>query len=95
MQNSINYEGESDIYISLSLPGKSYPKDWDFAAPEAILRTTGGAITDLENKELSYNKKNFEQGGIIIATNNKDTHQSTCNQIKKVIRENNLFPFNF
>ena len=22
--------GESDIYISLSLPGKSSPKDWDF-----------------------------------------------------------------
>ena len=28
--------GDSDIYISLSLPGKSSPKDWDFAAPEAI-----------------------------------------------------------
>ena len=37
--------GESDIYISLSLPGKSSPKDWDFAAPEAILKAAGGAIT--------------------------------------------------
>ena len=27
--------GDSDIYITLSLPGKSSPKDWDFAAPEA------------------------------------------------------------
>ena len=27
--------GESNIYICLSLPGKSSPKDWDFAAPEA------------------------------------------------------------
>ena len=30
--------GESDIYISLSLPDKGGPKDWDFAAPEAILK---------------------------------------------------------
>ena len=46
--------GECDIYISLSLPGKSSPKDWDFAAPEAILRAAGGAITNLDNEELSY-----------------------------------------
>ena len=44
--------GESDIYISLSLPGKSAPKDWDFAAPEAILKAGGGAITNLDNKDL-------------------------------------------
>ena len=50
--------GESDIYICLSLPGKSSPKDWDFAAPEAILKAAGGAIT-------------FEQGGIIVASNNE------------------------
>ena len=30
--------GENDIYICLSLPGKSSPKDWDFAAPEIILK---------------------------------------------------------
>ena len=63
--------GESDIYICLSLPGKSSPKDWDFAAPEAILKAAGGAITNLDNEELSYGKSNFEQGGIIVASNNK------------------------
>ncbi len=31
-------QGESDIYICLSLPGKSSPKDWDFAAPDSILK---------------------------------------------------------
>ena len=45
--------GECDIYISLSLPGKSSPKDWDFAAPEAILKAAGGAITNLNNEELN------------------------------------------
>ena len=48
--------GESDIYISLSLPEKSTPKDWDFAAPEALLKMSGGAVTDLYNKELIYGK---------------------------------------
>ena len=34
--------GDSDIYLSLSLPGESSPKDWDFAAPEAILKPAWG-----------------------------------------------------
>ena len=79
--------GDSDIYISLSLPGKSCPKDWDFAAPEAILRAAGGSITDLENNDLSYNKKDFRQGGIIIASNNKKTHGNICSQIKEIIQK--------
>ena len=53
--------GESDIYISLSLPGKSSPKDWDFAAPEAVLRTAGGSITTLNNGELIYNSQGYNQ----------------------------------
>ena len=85
--------GESDIYISLSLPGQSCPKDWDFAAPEAILRSFGGAITNLDNEELTYNKVNYDQGGIIIASNDKKTHESKCKQIKEIIKEFNLFPF--
>ena len=84
--------GESDIYISLSLPGKSGPKDWDFAAPEAILRAAGGSITDLENNDLSYNNKDFMQGGIIIASNNKQTHRNTCSLIKEIIQKYDIYP---
>ena len=84
--------GESDIYICLSLPGKSSPKDWDFAAPAAILKAAGGAITNLDNKELSYGKDGFEQGGIIVATNNKKTHGSICLEIKKIIEDNGIYP---
>ena len=47
-------KGESDIYICISLPGQSSPKDWDFAAPEAILKASGGRITNLHNEELTY-----------------------------------------
>ena len=84
--------GESDLYICLSLPGKSSPKDWDFAAPEAILKAAGGAITNLDNEELSYGRTNFEQGGIIIASNNRKTHGKICSEIKEIIKKYNLYP---
>ena len=85
--------GECDIYISLSLPGKSSPKDWDFAAPEAILRAAGGAITNLDNEELCYGKSKFQQGGIIIASNNRHTHKKKCSEIKEIILKNDLYNF--
>ncbi len=84
--------GESDIYICLSLPGKSAPKDWDFAAPESILKAAGGAITNLDNQELSYGKTSFQQGGIIVATNDKKTHSSICVEIKKIIQKSGIYP---
>ena len=84
--------GDSDLYICLSIPGKSSPKDWDFAAPEIILKTAGGAITSIDNEELEYGNLNFEQGGIIVASNNKLMHKKVCNEIKKIIKENDLYP---
>ncbi len=86
--------GDNDIYISFSLPGKSSPKDWDFAAPEAILKAAGGAITNLNNDDLTYSQKNFEQGGIIIASNNKQVHKKLCLQIKEVVKKYELYPLN-
>ena len=84
--------GESDIYISLSLPGKSSPKDWDFAAPEAILKSSGGIFTTLNNQGLSYGKSNFEQEGIIIASNNCNNHKRICLEITKVIEKYGIYP---
>ena len=83
--------GESDIYISLSLPGKSSPKDWDFAAPEAILKMSGGAVTDLDNNELIYGKDRFEQSGIIVASNNKNIHKRYCINLKEIIEKLKIF----
>ena len=77
--------GDSDIYICFSLPGKSSPKDWDFAAPDAILRSAGGAITTLDSRELIYGKSNFAQGGVIIASNNAANHKNICLEIKEII----------
>ena len=84
--------GESDIYICLSIPGKTSPKDWDFAAPEAILKSAGGAITNIDNKVLSYGKTNFQQEGIIIASNNCERHKDICFEIKEIISKQKLYP---
>ena len=82
---------ESDIYICLSLPGKSSPKDWDFAAPEAILKAAGGAITTLDCQPLTYGKSNFEQDGIIVASSNLVTHMNVCLQIKEIIKNSQIY----
>ncbi len=84
--------GESDIYVCLSLPGQSSPKDWDFAAPESILRASGGAITNIYNEDLTYNQKNFEQGGIIVASNDDENHKNICMELKEKILKYEIFP---
>ena len=82
--------GDSDIYISLSLPGQSSPKDWDFASPEAILKAAGGAITNIDNEDLTYNSESLEHPGIIIASNNKYNHKSVCLQVREIIKKYNI-----
>ncbi|MCP9848816.1 3'(2'),5'-bisphosphate nucleotidase CysQ [Cyanobium sp. Morenito 9A2] len=58
--------GEADLYISLS--GRSAPKDWDMAAPEAVLRAAGGAFTHADGRPLSYNDGDVRQAGCLIAS---------------------------
>ena len=87
--------GDSDIYISLSLKGQSAPKDWDFAAPEAILRGAGGAITDIDNRELVYDKPDYLHRGLIIASNDHCFHSYICNKVKEIIIEKEIFPLSF
>ncbi len=84
-------KGESDIYITYSKPGFSSPKDWDFAAPEAILKTAGGAITTIDNEPLTYNNHSFKQEGLIVASGNKSVHRKLCDELKNIIRENKLY----
>ena len=84
--------GDSDIYIALSLPGKSAPKDWDFAAPEAILKAAGGSITNIDNEDLLYGRTDLKHSGIIIASNNEKNHKRICLEIKEIIEVYNLYP---
>ena len=87
--------GDSDVYICLSLPGEGSPKDWDFAAPEAILNAAGGSITKIDNGSLIYGQTGFEQGGLIIASKNHKRHKEICLQIKEIIEKENNFSIYF
>ncbi len=69
--------GETDLYISLS--GKSAPKDWDMAAPEAVLRAAGGAFTHADGRRLSYNDGDIRQAGCLIASHGR-SHQQLCDK---------------
>ena len=67
--------GESDVYISLS--GETSPKDWDMAAPHALIASAGGELSHADGKDLIYNNPTFSQSGCLIASHGK-SHQKTC-----------------
>jgi 3'(2'), 5'-bisphosphate nucleotidase len=67
--------GETDLYISLS--GRSAPKDWDMAAPEAVLRAAGGAFSHADGRSLTYNSGDVRQAGCLIASHGP-AHAELC-----------------
>ena len=67
--------GETDLYISLS--GRSAPKDWDMAAPDAVLRAAGGAFTHADGRPLTYNTGDVRQAGCLIASHGP-SHGPLC-----------------
>ena len=80
-------KGVGDLYISYSLPKGSCPKDWDFAAPMALIKGAGGQFTDIDGNELDFLKNDYKQSGILLASMNTD-HKAICSEIKDVmIRE--------
>jgi len=67
--------GEADVYISLS--GKTSPKDWDMAAPHALIEAAGGMFSHADETNLIYQKTDFSQPGCLIASHGK-SHQKIC-----------------
>ena len=53
--------GEYDLYIA-----EPRACEWDIAAGHAILKNAGGIITDFENKEILYGKKDFKNSSLIL-----------------------------
>ena len=70
--------GESDVYISLS--GKTSPKDWDMAAPHAVIEAAGGAFSYADNSSLIYDKSDYSQRGCLIASHGL-SHGNLCQKI--------------
>jgi 3'(2'), 5'-bisphosphate nucleotidase len=72
-------EGSRDLYI---YPG-ARTKIWDTCAPEAILLSAGGRLTDLEGRELSYTEESLANRGGLVATNGP-LHSLTLHTIASV-----------
>ena len=53
--------GEFDGYVA---EPRAY--EWDIAAGHAILKHSGGSITDFENNEIFYGKKDFKNTSLIL-----------------------------
>jgi len=57
--------GEFDGYVA-----EPRACEWDIAAGHAILKHAGGIITDFENNEIKYGKKDFKNPSIILKNKN-------------------------
>jgi 3'(2'), 5'-bisphosphate nucleotidase len=44
--------------------------EWDIAAGHAILKHSGGSVTDFENNEILYGKENFKNPSLILKSKN-------------------------
>ena len=77
--------GESDLYISFS--GKTYPKDWDMAAPHAVLEAAGGLFTHADGRSLKYGESDYSQKGCLIASHGK-SHANICQKVESFLSEN-------
>lgn len=76
--------GETDLYVSLS--GRSAPKDWDMAAPEAVLRAAGGAFSHADGRPLTYNSGDVRQAGCLIASHGP-AHAELCRRAAAAMAE--------
>ncbi len=69
MKSSLKFcviaSGEYDGYVA---EPRAY--EWDIAAGHAILKHSGGSITDFENHEILYGKKGFKNPSLILKSKN-------------------------
>ena len=57
--------GEYQVYVA-----EPRAHEWDIAAGHAILKNSGGVITDFDGNEIYYGKNGFKNPSIILKSNN-------------------------
>ena len=69
MKSSLKFcviaSGEYDGYAA-----EARAREWDIAAGHAILKHSGGSITDFNDNEILYGKKDFLNPSLILKSNN-------------------------
>ena len=61
--------GEFDGYVA-----EPRACEWDIAAGHAILKHSGGSVTDFENNEILYGKKDFKNPSLILKSKKLISH---------------------
>lgn len=72
--------GEADIYPRFGLTS-----EWDIAAGEAIVKFAGGHITNIDNNQLLYNKKESFLNPYFIVSCNEEISETFLKLSKKKI----------
>ena len=75
-------EQQCDLYIHLSLG----TKQWDTCAPEAVLRESGGTMTDLWGEPLRYNTPDVMNLNGLVATNGV-THREVIERLAPLLTQ--------
>ena len=57
--------GEYDGYVA-----EPRASEWDIAAGHAILKHSGGSVTDFNGQEIFYGKKDFKNPSLILKSKN-------------------------
>ena len=69
MKSSLKFcviaSGEYDGYVA-----EPRACEWDIAAGHAILKHSGGNVTDFDGKEILYGKKDFKNPSLILKSKN-------------------------
>jgi len=69
MKSSLKFcviaSGEYDGYVA-----EPRACEWDIAAGHAILKHSGGSVTDFENREIIYGKNDFKNPSLILKSKN-------------------------
>jgi 3'(2'), 5'-bisphosphate nucleotidase len=60
-------EGKADIYPRLGLTS-----EWDTAAAHAVVNAAGGRVTNLDGKDLQYNKKDLLNPWFVVSDSDYD-----------------------
>lgn len=71
-------EGAADLYLNMS----PFSYRWDGCAPEAILRATGGVLTDLEGRPYRYDGSELRNARGLVAC-----HPAVLPRVIEITRE--------
>lgn len=82
---------DEDSHAFIALPD-ARPFEWDIAAPDAIIRSIGGRVTDISGRLLQYNRPDPGVRDGVIAAINVDAHARLLCASRHLLRPGGAAP---